>query len=140
MLSIDLSGKRAFVAGIADDAGYGFAIAKKLAEAGASVCAGTWPPAFGLFTKLLSSGRIRSSLALAGGGELRFEPLLPLDAAYDVMSQVPSELRENRRYKSHGDFTIQGAAERLVAEFGEHPLDIVIHCVANGPEVRNPLL
>ena len=34
MLSIDLSGKRAFVAGVADDGGFGFAIAKALAEAG----------------------------------------------------------------------------------------------------------
>src|SRR5438067_118538 len=32
MLSIDLRGKRALVAGIADDAGYGFAIAKALAD------------------------------------------------------------------------------------------------------------
>jgi len=32
MLNIDLSGKRALVAGVADDAGYGFAIAKTLAE------------------------------------------------------------------------------------------------------------
>src|SRR5688572_14978817 len=43
MLNIDLSGKRAFVAGVADDGGFGFAIAKALAEAGASVCVGTWP-------------------------------------------------------------------------------------------------
>ncbi|MEA2748451.1 MAG: enoyl-[acyl-carrier protein] reductase, partial [Myxococcales bacterium] len=35
MLSIDLTGKRAFVAGVADDGGFGFAIAKSLAEAGA---------------------------------------------------------------------------------------------------------
>ncbi|MGY8779296.1 MAG: enoyl-[acyl-carrier-protein] reductase, partial [Longimicrobiales bacterium] len=34
MLSIDLTGKRAFVAGIADDKGYGWAIARALAEAG----------------------------------------------------------------------------------------------------------
>ena len=33
MLSIDLKGKRALVAGVADDAGFGFAIAKALAEA-----------------------------------------------------------------------------------------------------------
>jgi len=33
MLTIDLSGKRAFVAGVADDAGFCFAIAKALAEA-----------------------------------------------------------------------------------------------------------
>jgi len=41
MLAIDLTGKRALVAGIADDAGFGFAIAKALAEAGASVVVGT---------------------------------------------------------------------------------------------------
>src|SRR5437762_2945988 len=32
MLPIDLTGKRALVAGVADDAGYGFAIAQALAE------------------------------------------------------------------------------------------------------------
>ena len=37
MLKIDLTGRRAFVVGIADDGGFGFAIAKALAEAGASV-------------------------------------------------------------------------------------------------------
>ena len=35
MLSLDLSGKRAFVAGVADDNGYGWAIARALAAAGA---------------------------------------------------------------------------------------------------------
>src|SRR3978361_210306 len=49
MLNIDLSGKRALVAGVADDAGYGFAIAKELVEAGASVVVGTWPPALNIF-------------------------------------------------------------------------------------------
>ena len=32
MLPIDLTGKRAFVAGVADDNGYGWAIAKALAS------------------------------------------------------------------------------------------------------------
>ena len=41
MLNIDLSGRRALVAGVADDGGFGFAIAKALAEAGATVCVGT---------------------------------------------------------------------------------------------------
>jgi len=45
MLKIDLTGKRAFVAGVADDGGFGFAIAKAMAEAGATICLGTWPPA-----------------------------------------------------------------------------------------------
>ena len=59
MLNIDLSGKRAFVAGVADDAGFGFAIAKHLAEAGATVCVGTWPPAYTIFTKLIQLGKIK---------------------------------------------------------------------------------
>mgnify|MGYP001818115543 FL=1 len=49
MLAIDLQGRRALVAGVADDKGYGFAIAKALAEAGASVCVGTWPPTWNIF-------------------------------------------------------------------------------------------
>jgi enoyl-[acyl-carrier protein] reductase I len=140
VLGIDLEGKRAFVAGVADDAGFGFAIARKLAEAGASICVGTWPPAYGIFTKLLDRGKIDRSLELPGGRRLSFERIYPLDVEYDTLDAVPAEVRENRRYKSHGDFTVQGAADRLVADFGEQPLDIVIHSVANGPEVRSPLL
>src|SRR5262245_20544201 len=141
MLSIDLIGKRAFVAGVADDWGFGFAIAKRLAEAGATICAGTWPPAFGIFTKMLERGKIAESLRFASGqGALAFERILPLDAEWDQLADVPLEVRENRRYKEHDDFTIQGAADRLVAEFGAKPLDIVIHSIANGSEVKNALL
>ena len=140
MLSIDLTGKRAFVAGIADDWGFGFAIAKRLAEAGATVCAGTWPPAYGIFTKMLERGKIGESLQLRSGGTLAFERILPLDAEWDTLADVPLEVRENRRYKEHDDFTIQGAANRLTAEFGEKPLDIVVHSIANGSEVKNALL
>ena len=39
-----------------------------------------------------------------------------------------------------GDCTIDGLAQRLVADFGERPLDIVVHSLANGPEVKKPLL
>jgi len=41
-LSIDLTGKKAFIAGVADDQGFGWAIAKMLAEAGAEVSLGVW--------------------------------------------------------------------------------------------------
>ena len=140
MLSIDLTGKRAFVAGIADDWGFGFAIARRLAEAGASVVAGTWPPAFGIFTKMLERGKIGDSLRLPSGGTLQFERILPLDAEWDRLADVPTEVRENRRYKEHDDFTIQGAVDRLVAEFGANPVDIVVHSIANGSEVKNALL
>ena len=68
MLPIDLSGKRAFIAGVADDGGFGFAIAKALAEAGATVSVGTWPPALGIFLKMLERGKMEESMALLRDG------------------------------------------------------------------------
>ena len=48
-LSIDLRGKTTFIAGIADDNGYGWAIAKSFATAGAEILVGTWVPALNIF-------------------------------------------------------------------------------------------
>jgi enoyl-[acyl-carrier protein] reductase I len=140
MLAIDLSGKRALVAGVSDDGGFGFAIAKTLAEAGASICLGSWPPALGIFTKLLERGKMEESMQLADGGKLTFERIYPLDAAFDALSDAPAEVRENKRYKEVGDFSIQGMTNRLLQDFGETPLDIVVHSLANAPEVRSPLV
>ena len=140
MLSIDLSGKRAFVAGVADDGGFGFAIAKSLAMAGATVCLGTWPPALGIFRTLLERGKLDDSLRLPDGDKLAFERIYPLDAEYDVLADASAELREAKRYRECGDFSIQGVAERFQADFGPQPLDIVVHSLANGPEVKRPLI
>ncbi len=140
MLPIELRGKRAFVAGVSDDGGFGFAIAKALAEAGATVCLGSWPPALGIFQKLLERGKMDASMALSDGRRLEFERIYPLDAAFDTMADVPADIRENKRYKEQGDFTIQGVVERIRQDFGERPLDIVVHSLANGPEVKNALL
>src|SRR5688572_21646784 len=103
MLNIDLQGKRAFIAGVADDAGFGFAIAKALAAAGASVCVGTWPPALGIFKTLLERGKLDASLALPGGGKLAFEKIYPLDAEFDTLADIPAELKESKRYRDQGD-------------------------------------
>ena len=63
MALMDLTGKTAFVAGVADSSGYGWAICKALAEAGATITVGTWPPVLGIFEKSLKSGA-RHSLFL----------------------------------------------------------------------------
>ena len=140
MLSIDLSGRRALVAGVADDAGYGFAIAKALAEAGATVCVGTWPPALNIFNNLLERGKLDESRRLSNGGLLEFERIYPLDAAFDTLAGAPEDIRTNKRYKDTGDFSIDGLVQRLTSDFGSPALDIVVHSLANGPEVKNPLL
>ena len=84
MLTIDLRGKRALVAGVADDMSYGFAITKALVEGGATVCIGTWPPALGIFQTMLARGKLDASLTLSTGDRLAFERIYPLDADFDV--------------------------------------------------------
>src|SRR5438132_595661 len=100
MLTIDLRGKRAFVAGVADDGGFGFAIAKALVEAGATVCLGTWPPALNIFQNLLERGKMDASRKLSDGSRLEFEKIYPLDAAYDTIADAPEDIRGNKRYKA----------------------------------------
>lgn len=140
MLTIDLAGKRALVAGVADDAGFGFAIAKSLAEAGARVSVATWPPALNIFMNLMERGKMDESRKLSGGELLQFEKIYPLDAAFDTLNDAPEETRTNKRYRETGDFSIEGLTRRIESDFGANSLDIVVHSLANGPEVKKPLL
>lgn len=140
MLKIDLTGRRALVAGVADDGGFGFAIAKALAEAGATVTVATWPPALKIFLTLLERGKMDDARRLSNGATLEFERIYPFDAAFDTLADAPEELRASRRYQDAGDFSIEGLVNRLQSDFGERPLDIVVHSLANGPEVKKPLI
>jgi enoyl-[acyl-carrier protein] reductase I len=138
MLSIDLAGKRAFVGGVADDNGYGWAIVRALARGGASICVGTWPPALNIFTKSLERGKL--DVLLPEGGKLELEKIYPFDAVYDSPSDVPADVRESKRYKELEAFTVQETADALRRDFGEQSLDVLVHSLANGPEVQKPLL
>src|ERR1700749_2287898 len=140
MLDIDLRDKRALVAGVAADAGVGVAIAQALAEAGARVSVATWPPALNIFMNLLERGKMDESRRLSSGELLSFEKIYPLDAVYDTYDEMPEDVRTNKRYKDVGDFSISGLAQRVTSDFGDKSLDIVVHSLANGPEVKKPLL
>ncbi|MBA3503720.1 MAG: enoyl-[acyl-carrier-protein] reductase [Myxococcota bacterium] len=137
MLAIDLTGKHALVAGVADDGGFGFAIAKALVKAGAKVSVATWPPALVIFKTMLERGKMDASLTLDDGSKMAFAKIYPLDAEFDRLEDAPAELRESRRYRDCGDFTISGLANAVAADGG---VDIVVHSLANGSEVKKPLL
>jgi enoyl-[acyl-carrier protein] reductase I len=139
MLSIDLTGKHALVAGVADDVGLGFAIAKALARAGATVSVATWPPALGIFRTMLERGKLDASLELGDGRKLAFHKIYPLDAEFDTLEDASPEIRENRRYRDAGDFSISGLAKQVAEDTGG-ALDIVVHSLANGSEVKKPLV
>jgi enoyl-[acyl-carrier protein] reductase I len=138
MLKIDLKGKKAFIAGIADDQGYGFAIAKALAEAGAEIIIGTWTPLAKIFLTNLENGKFDESRKLSDGSLMQIAKIYPLDATFDTMEDVPLEIRENKRYKDVTEYTISDVANAIKRDFGS--LDIFVHSLANGPEVQKPLL
>lgn len=138
MLQINLKGKRAFIAGIGDDQGYGWAIAKALAEAGAEIIIGTWTPIVKIFTTSWSMGKFDESRKLSNGTLMEYAKLYPLDAAFDKPEDVPQDIRENKRYQEASGYTISEVAAAIQKDFGH--IDILVHSLANGPEVKKPLL
>jgi enoyl-[acyl-carrier protein] reductase I len=140
MPTIDLRGKRALVAGVADAGGFGFAIAKALADCGATVAVASWPPAMGIFETMLRRGKMDDARKLEDGSLLDFSQIYALDAAYDTMDDVPEDVRSNKRYAERGDFSIQGMADAWKKDHGEGSLDILVHALANGPEVAKDVI
>ena len=138
MLPINLKGKRAFIAGIGDDQGYGFAIAKSLAEAGAEILIGTWTPLVKIFTTSWNAGKFDESRTLSNGELMQYSKLYALDAAFDKPEDVPQEIKENKRYAEASAYTISEVVAAVEKDFGK--IDIVIHALANAPEVKKPLL
>jgi enoyl-[acyl-carrier protein] reductase I len=138
MLSVDLKGKKAFIAGIGDDKGFGFAIAKALHQAGATIIVGTWTPMLNIFLSALAAGKFDESRRHLDGTMLEFAAVYPLDASFDCPEDVPPEIAENKRYKDVPDWTVGEFSKKLYKEHGN--IDIFIHSLANGPEVQKPLL
>ena len=86
----------------------------------------------------LDRGKLDTSLG-EGQGELTFEKIYPLDAMFDQMDDVPEDVKNNKRYQDLGDFTIRGLRDSIERDFGLDKLNIVVHSLANGPEVQKAL-
>lgn len=138
MLKIDLKGKKAFIAGIGDDQGFGWAIAKALAEAGATILVGTWTPMMKIFTTAFENGKFDQSRQLSDGSLMKIAKVYALDAAFDTPEDVPEEIRENKRYKDSNGYTVSEVAAQVAKDFDS--IDILVHSLANGPEVQKPLI
>lgn len=138
MLNINLKGKKAFIAGVGDDQGYGWAIAKALAEAGATILIGTWTPMMKIFTSSLESGKFDESRRLSDGSMMKIEKIYSIDASFDTMDDVPEDIKENKRYKDADCYTISDVANAVAKDYGT--IDMLIHSLANAPEVQRPLL
>lgn len=138
MQLLNLQGKTAFIAGIGDDNGFGWAIAKALHWAGARVIAGTWTPMHKIFTMAFSSGKFDESRKHPDGSLLEFAAIYPMDAAYDTPDKIPEEIKNSKRYKDVSGYTLQEVAEQVQRDFSS--IDILVHSLANASEIQRDLL
>ena len=138
MLELNLKGKKVFIAGIGDDQGFGWAIAKLLFSAGADILIGTWAPIVNIFKKSWENGKFDESRKLKDGSLFSYKKLYPIDASFDREEDIPQEIKENKRYKELSNYTISEVAKEIEKDFSK--IDILIHSLANAPEVKNLLL
>jgi len=114
------------------------AIAKALADAGATIIVGTWPPVLKIFQGGLRKGSFDEDSVLSDGSKMEIEKIYPLDAVFDTPEDVPEEIKTNKRYAGLDGYTIEEVAKAVEADYGK--IDILVHSLANGPEVTKPLL
>ena len=68
-----------------------------LANAGATITVGTWPPVLGIFQKSLASGKFDEDMILNDGSKMVIEKIYPLDAVFDTSDDVPADVLANKR-------------------------------------------
>jgi len=134
MIPIDFTGKVALVTGVGDNESFAWFIAKALNAAGAKIVLASHPRVVGIVDSFLTRDADKESRMLPyGKGELKVEKVLPCDASYDTMDDVPPEVKADRRYAKFADYSIQGTVDAVGKEYGG--IDILIHSVAFSREI-----
>lgn len=135
MIPLDLSGKTAFVTGVADNVGFGWHIAKSFQAAGADVVISPHPRVTGILERFLTRDKDAESRALPYGvaGEFKPKAVIPCDVGFDTAEDIPADLRDKKGYEGL-DASIAGAAAALKETCGS--VDFVIHSVAFSPEIQ----
>lgn len=130
--------KIAFIAGVGDDQGFGWAIAKSLAEQGVKLIFGTWTPILSIFETSWRMGKFDESRKLSDGSLMEIQEVLALDASFDTPEDVPEDVKSHKRYQNQEGYTVCEVAKKIQEKYGK--IDIFVHALANAPEVKKPLL
>ncbi|KAB1221400.1 Enoyl-[acyl-carrier-protein] reductase [NADH], chloroplastic [Morella rubra] len=134
-LAIDLRGKRAFIAGLADTKGYGWAISKALAAAGAEILVGTSVLAFQKVNCSLLCRGSEETLQLPSGSRMKIPKVYALEAAIDNPEDVAYNkvIKTNQNYTMHSKWTVQEVVQSVKHDWGS--IDIIVHSIEECPEV-----
>lgn len=138
MVSLDFAGKVALVTGVGDNMGFAWYIAKALQAAGARVVLACQPNRMNIVNGYLTRDMDRDTRLLPDGSEFKPAKVVPCDSSYDTMDEVPEEVRTNKKYAAHSEYSIQGCIDAVGQEFGG--IDILIHSVAFSREITKPLI
>ncbi len=138
MIAIDLTGKVALVSGVGDNISFAWYIGKTLQAAGAKVVLACHPRVMGIVEGVLTRDADKESRLLPDGSEFKPAKVVPCDANYDTMADVPEEVRTNRRYAQFPEYSIKGTIDAVATEFGG--IDIMIHSMAFSSEIKNALI
>ena len=57
---------------------------------------------------------------------------------YSEPEEIPEHVKRGRRYADVQDYDIRSCSERVKKDVGK--IDILVHAVANAPEVQKPLI
>lgn len=119
---IDLSGKTALVTGLADNVGFGFHIAKILAEANASVIVSCHPRVQSILERFLEKDKYAQSRKFATkDGEFKAKYIIPCDVSKDTV-------------QDDAEFSIASLADKL--SNNNEKIDILVHSLAFSPEIE----
>jgi len=137
MIPIDLSGKVALVTGVGDNESFAWFIAKALQAAGARILLAVHPRMTNIVQNILENPADAESRVLPfNTGTFKVEQVIPCDVSYDTMEDVPSVIREDRRYtRLNCDYSIKGMIETVKKT--TNALDVLIHSVAFSAEIKN---
>jgi enoyl-[acyl-carrier protein] reductase I len=145
MIPIDLSGKTALITGVGDNESFAWFIAKALQAAGARLVLAVYPRMIRIVEGFLtgdSPDDVESRKLPYGAGTLTVDKLLPCDAAFDSLADVPEAVRNDRRFKrveeQFGDYSIEGLMKSVKESHGG--IDILIHSVGMAPEIKSKLV
>jgi len=128
--------KHFVVAGVSDEKGLGWACAKRLASTGAQITVACWVPLFRVFTEAFNAGKLDEARRLEDGSLMDLT-ILPLDARFDTLEDVPADIRDHKRYQGISGYSI----EEFCAAISHMPkVSGWVHALANAPEIRRPLL
>lgn len=123
MFAIDLANKTALVTGVADNVGFGWHIAKALANAGADIILSSHPRVISILDRYLTKDKYVDSRRLANGELFTPKDVIPCDVSFDTINDM--ELKPDE------DVSILGLAHKLK----DSHIDVLVHSIAFSPEI-----